>query len=167
MLPGEDGLSVCRALRAFSHLPIIMVTARVDEVDRLIGLESGADDYVCKPFSPREVMARVKAVLRRAAAPSSGGSRLFLDEDRFAVHIDGKVVELTPVEFRLVRTLASSPGRIFSRSQLVDNLYSDHRVVTGRTVDSHVKNLRRKLEQGGLADEIIHSVYGVGYTLEM
>jgi two-component system response regulator BaeR len=169
MLPGKDGLAVCRDLRAFTSVPIIMLTARVEEIDRLLGLEMGADDYVCKPFSPREVVARVKAVLRRSMRKDADGAstRLVMDDERLRATIDGLRPELTPIEFRLLKTLASHPGRIFSRDQLLDNLYLDHRVVTDRTVDSHVKNLRRKLQQCGLDDEIVHSVYGLGYKLEL
>jgi two-component system response regulator BaeR len=169
MLPGRDGLTVCRELRAFTSVPIIMLTARVSEIDRLLGLEMGADDYVCKPFSLREVVARVKAVLRRTARkrPDERSVRLVVDDERFRATIDGRQPDLTPVEFRLLRTLASQPGRIFSRDQLLDKLYSDARIVTDRTVDSHVKNLRRKLQECGVEEELIHSVYGVGYKLEI
>jgi two-component system response regulator BaeR len=169
MLPGRDGLEVCRELRTFSDVPVIMVTARVEEIDRLLGLEIGADDYICKPFSPREVVARVRAILRRArrhgeAMPSSG---LTIDEQQYRAAFKGEPLDLTPVEFRLLKTLASAPGRVFSRQQLLDQLYQDHRVVTDRTVDSHIKNLRRKLEQASPEQELIHSIYGVGYKLEI
>uniref|UniRef100_UPI00333FBD9D response regulator n=1 Tax=Castellaniella defragrans TaxID=75697 RepID=UPI00333FBD9D len=173
MLPGKDGLDVCREIRAFSAVPIIMVTARVEEIDRLLGLELGADDYICKPYSPREVVARVKAVLRRsrpdAAANGEGAARaagLFIEEDTYRAQLDGMALELTPVEFRLLALLASAPGRIFSRDQVLDRLYDDHRVVTDRTVDSHVKNLRRKLGAIRTGD-LIRSVYGVGYRLDL
>jgi two-component system response regulator BaeR len=165
MLPGTDGLAICRGVRAFSNVPILMVTARVEEIDRLLGLELGADDYICKPFSPREVVARVRAVLRRAAAPAmTDPPPIELDEDRFEVRVRGKPLVLTPVEFRLLRKLSAQPGRVFSRTQLIDALYVDHRVVSDRTVDSHVKNLRRKLTDGGV--DPIGSVYGVGYRFE-
>src|SRR5215467_14968090 len=169
MLPGKSGLEVCKALRAVSSEPaIIMVTARVDEIDRLLGLELGADDYICKPFSPREVVARVKAVLRRAQRVSerSEAPRLVVDEATLEASLDGHPLGLTPVEFRLLKALAAQPRRIFSRSQLLERLYEDHRVVTDRTVDSHVKNLRRKLAEAAPARDLIRSVYGVGYTLE-
>lgn len=169
MLPGRDGLDICRELRTFSQVPVIMVTARVEEIDRLLGLELGADDYVCKPFSPREVVARIKAVLRRSARRAEQPEAvpgLVIDEERYSASLDGKPLDLTPVEFRLLKTLASNPGRVFSRDQLLDKLYTDHRVVTDRTVDSHVKNLRRKLEQANPEREVIRSVYGVGYKLE-
>ena len=165
-LPGADGLSICRGVRAFSSLPILMVTARVEEIDRLLGLELGADDYICKPFSPREVVARVKAVLRRAAhaAAPSATQAIVLDEERFEVRVHGRLLVLTPSEFRLLRKLSSQPGRVFSRSQLIGALYEDHRVVSERTVDSHVKNLRRKLDEVGV--DPIAAVYGVGYRFE-
>jgi two-component system response regulator BaeR len=164
MLPGRDGLDVCRELRTFSDVPIVMVTARVEEIDRLVGLDLGADDYVCKPFSARELVARVKAILRR---PRSAANGLALDEERHLAQLDGRSIDLTPVEFRLLRTLASTPGRVFSRDKLLENLYADHRVVTDRTVDVHVKNLRRKLEEARPGQEMVFSIYGVGYKLEL
>ncbi|MCA2997520.1 MAG: response regulator [Rhodocyclaceae bacterium] len=171
MLPGKDGLSICREVRDFSTVPIIMLTARVEEIDRLLGLELGADDYVCKPFSPREVVARVKAVVRRAAAKQSGHESvaaipISLDAQRFTATVNRKSLDLTPVEFRLLNTLAGQPGRVFSRDQLMDVLYADHRVVSDRTVDSHVKNVRRKLVQAGGDETWLRSIYGVGYKLE-
>jgi len=168
MLPGQDGLSVCRALRAFSEVPIVMVTARVEEIDRLLGLELGADDYICKPFSPREVVARVKAVLRRArdAAGEIPSSPLQLDDERMQARLHGVRLELTPVEYRLLRALAAKPGRVLSRARLIDALYLDHRVVSDRTVDSHVKNLRRKIAEANAGVDPVASVYGLGYTLE-
>ena len=167
MLPGLDGLSVCRALRAFSDVPIIMVTARVEELDRLMGLEAGADDYVCKPFSPREVVARVKAQLRRRRGELvSAAPVLQLDPERHAARFRGQALDLTPAEFRLLQALAAQPGRVFSRDQLLDRLHDDQRALNDRTVDSHVKNLRRKLETAGAQGEWIRSVYGVGYAWE-
>lgn len=164
MLPGRDGLDICRELRSFSEVPIMLITARVEEVDRLLGLDLGADDYICKPFSPREVMARVRAILRRRPPQASGG--LQLDTSTYSATCAGLALDLTPVEFRLLHCLAATPGRVYSRDQLMDHLYHDHRVVTDRTVDSHVKNLRRKLEQVAPGQELIHSIYGVGYKLE-
>lgn len=172
MLPGRGGLDLCRDLRAFSQVPIIMTTARVEEIDRLLGLELGADDYVCKPYSPRELVARVKAVLRRtqAAAPGAkaGGeaSALTLDASTLRVHWRGRAIELTAVEFSLLATLHAAPGRIFSRERLMERIYRDHRVVSDRTIDSHVKKLRRKLDDLAPEQELIHSVYGVGYRYE-
>ncbi|WP_329742315.1 response regulator [Dyella sp. A6] len=168
MLPGEDGLSICRRLRAASQVPVLLLTARVEEIDRLLGLELGADDYICKPYSPREVVARLRAVLRRVgeqpAQPDGQAARLQIDEERFEARIDGQPVVLTPVEFRLLQRLAAHPGRVYSRGELIDAAYRDHRVVSERTIDSHVKNLRRKLQTSGL--DAIGSVYGVGYRLE-
>ncbi|MFM0627027.1 response regulator [Paraburkholderia xenovorans] len=174
MLPGRNGMNICRELRQFSALPVIILTARIDEIDRLLGLEIGADDYVCKPFSPREVVARVKAILRRAApavASRPGAQQvphgLDVDEQFHHALLDGKELKLTPVELRLLVLLMKSPGRIFPRDYLLNNLYEDHRVVTDRTVDSHIKNLRRKLQTVRSESEPIVSVYGVGYRLEI
>lgn len=169
MLPGRDGLEVCKDVRMFSSIPIVMVTARVEEIDRLLGLELGADDYICKPFSPREVVARVKAILRRSPqqVKAQVDSKLSIDEAQFKATLNGQLLDLTPVEFRLLKALSAAPGRVFSRQQLLNTLYEDHRVVTDRTVDSHVKNLRRKLQQANPGDELIESIYGVGYRFSM
>jgi two-component system response regulator BaeR len=168
MLPGKNGLEVCKALRASaSDLSIIMVTARVDEIDRLLGLELGADDYICKPFSPREVVARVKAVLRRAKrAEAPHDVRLELDDAGYKATLAGKDLALTAVEFELLKVLVSHPGRIYTREQLMDLMYRDQRVVSDRTVDSHVKKIRRKIAAVLPDREIVHSVYGVGYKYE-
>ncbi|MEO8315661.1 MAG: response regulator [Pseudomonadota bacterium] len=169
MLPGKSGLELCRELRGFSDAAIIMVTARVEEIDRLLGLELGADDYICKPFSPREVVARVATVLRRtrraqSTAPKAGG--LVLDEAGWRATLDGQLLDLTAVEFKLLSVLASQPGRIFSRDQLMDAMYRDERIVADRTVDSHIKKLRRKIADVVPDEEFIHSVYSVGYHYE-
>lgn len=171
MLPGTDGFTICRELRTFSTLPVIMVTARVEEIDRLLGLEIGADDYLCKPFSPRELVARVKALLRRSQdwagnREESGSGPLALDEERFEARWLGRLLELTAVEFRLLKALAARPGRVLSRGQLQQQLYNDHRIVSDRTVDSHVKNLRRKLAEADPEADPIRSIYGVGYKYE-
>jgi len=167
MLPGMDGLEICKAIRAKSQVPIIMVTALVEEIDRLLGLELGADDYICKPFSPREVVARVKAVLRRAGAsgPDATVSGLHIDQELHTAMINNRQLKLSPVEFALLSRLAAQPGRVFSRDQLMSSIYADYRIVSDRTVDTHVKNLRRKLEETGAGTELIESVYGVGYRL--
>lgn len=171
MLPDGDGMEVCKAVRRFSEVPILMITARVEEVDRLLGLEIGADDYICKPFSPREVVARVKAVLRRTRvlerSDNTDGEGLTLDRHRFeAVHGDHRVA-LTAIEFELLSALARHPGRIWTRDQLMDVIYPDHRVVSDRTIDSHIRKLRRKLSAGLPGDhDWIGSVYGVGYRLQ-
>lgn len=167
MLPGKDGMSICREVRTFSQVPILMMTARVDEIDRLLGLELGADDYICKPFSPREVVARVKAVLRRARqADAPEASPLHLDEEKLEARLHGTVLPLTPVEFRLLQALQIRPGRVMSRANLIDALYLDHRVVSDRTVDSHIKNLRRKIADAGNGIDPIVSIYGMGYKLD-
>lgn len=171
MLPGKDGLDICREVRQFSTIPIIMTTARVEEIDRLLGLELGADDYISKPYSVREVVARVKAQLRRAAMMRDGRSdvseiKIELDRDRLKVLYQGHEQELTTVEFTLFETLFRSPGRIFSRDQLMDTIYTDQRVVSDRTIDSHIKKLRKKLALLVPDRELIHSVYGAGYRYE-
>jgi two-component system response regulator BaeR len=167
MLPGRDGMEVCKEVRTFSRVPIIMVTARIEEIDRLLGLELGADDYVCKPFSPREVVARVKAILRRTGEGRSIQAKgLVLDEPRYRATLHGKDLELTAVEFKLLIHLASNPGHIYGRQQLMDNIYKDERFVSDRTIDSHIKKLRRKIEAADPKAKLIHSVYGVGYRFE-
>ena len=167
MLPGKNGMELCREIREFSMLPIIMVTARVEEIDRLLGLELGADDYICKPFSPREVVARVKAVLRRTeTAGTQMDTGLSLDESRILAQWHGKDMNLTAVEFHLLSILASEPGRIFSRGQLMNRIYPDYRIVSDRTIDSHIKKLRKKIDAVAAGQELIHSVYGVGYKYE-
>lgn len=168
MLPGRDGVDICRELRSFSQVPVVMVTARVEEIDRLLGLQIGADDYICKPFSPREVVARVQAILRRAGQwkEESAADGLSIDEARHIARYNGHDLELTPVEFRLLKTLHGNKSRVFSRDQLMGNLYDDYRVVTDRTVDSHIKNLRRKLDQVSPDHELIRSIYGIGYKFE-
>ncbi len=167
MLPGKDGLDVCKEIRAFSAVPIIMVTARVEEIDRLLGLELGADDYICKPFSPREVVARVKAVLRRSrAADPRPESALQLNRQALIASCGGRDLELTAVEFRLLTLLSGEPYRVFSREQIMQRIYADYRVVSDRTIDSHVKKLRAKLRSCGEGFDPIRSVYGVGYRYE-
>jgi len=142
-----------------------MVTARVDEIDRLLGLELGADDYICKPFSPREVVARVKSVLRRSQSTTTSPNTLHLDEHRFTVVFNQHEVTLTSVEFQLLKPLAEKPERIFTREQLMQNMYSDHRIVNHRTIDSHIKKLRKKLADISEGQDWIQSVYGTGYRL--
>lgn len=173
MLPGLDGLEVCRAVRAFSDVPILINSARVEELDRLLGLELGADDYVCKPFSPRELVARVKALLRRAQgrlAPATlvpAGGGFAVDEAGQRIVWQEQALPLTPVEFRLLRQLLQHPGRVFERAQLLDLIHEDFRDVSDRVVDSHIKNIRRKLAALEPAQECIASVYGVGYRLDL
>lgn len=174
MLPGMTGLDVCRAVREFSNVPIIMITARVEEIDRLLGLELGADDYICKPFSPREVIARIRVIQRRisrmsatsAAEAESAYLGLHVDDDRFEATLDGERLELTPIELKLLRQLLKKPGTVYSRQALMNAIYDDNRIVSDRTVDTHVKNLRSKLKAADDRQEWITSVYGVGYKLE-
>jgi two-component system response regulator BaeR len=167
MLPGLSGIDVCRAVRRFSDVPIIMVTARVDEIDRLLGLDVGADDYVCKPFSAREVVARVRALLRRADGTRAQAQPAWcIDEIGHRISWQGRWLPLTPVEFRMLRLLLTRPGRAFSRAQLLDSVHSELRDVSDRAIDSHVKNLRRKIQAVEPAFENIVSVYGVGYRFD-
>ena len=173
MLPGKDGITICREVRAESEVPIIMETAKVDEIDRLLGLELGADDYLCKPFSPRELVARVKAVLRRTrkgdaekAEPATQESRLQLDEEKWLTKLDGTSINLTRREFQLLLVLQKSAGRVYSRAQLLDAVFHDDADVFDRTIDSHIKNLRQKLKQVAADFDPIRSVYGVGYAYE-
>ncbi len=169
MLPGLDGLSICRELRKSSDVPIIMLTARVEEIDRLLGLEIGADDYICKPYSPREVIARVKTVLRRTT--QSGAvqldSRFVLNESSASVSIDGQEAAVTAVELQLLKVMSDKPGQIFGRAQLMGRIYPDGRIVSDRTIDSHVKKLRQKLSALNDSVDCIHSVYGIGYKFEI
>lgn len=170
MLPGIDGLDICRDLRKESNTPIIMLTARVEETDKLIGLELGADDYITKPFSPREMVARVRTVLRRAQGDASAevirAGNLTLDRNRFIVTIDQKEVSLTPTEFEILATLASQPGRIFTRSQLLMAVRGVAFESYERAIDSHIRNLRRKLEAADAGNfEWIITIHGVGYKL--
>ena len=173
MLPGKDGLELCRLIRQTRTTPIIMLTARVEEIDRLLGLELGADDYICKPFSPREVVARVRAVLRRTslavnpdqetADQTDSHPKLRIDPARYQAWLGNVELTLTPVEFSLLRLLTAQPGRVFSRDQLMNEMYSDYRVVSDRAVDTHIKNLRRKLQVAEPTMDLIESIYGVGY----
>ena len=169
-LPGMDGLDVARALRRDSNVPLIMLTARDDEVDRILGLELGADDYVTKPFSPRELVARVRAVLRRAdravdPADTIRVGDLTLDVPRMRVEVAGRPVDLTATEFQLLTALARQPGRIFTRAQLLDAVHGVAFESYERAIDTHIKNLRRKLEPEPRQPRYVLTVYGVGYRL--
>jgi len=168
MLPRLDGWEVCRALRRESDVPVVMLTAREDEVDRVAGLSMGADDYVVKPFSPRELVERIKAVLRRARRPGGSGpvrrcGALTLDPERHRVTVDGHPVALTPSEFTLLAALMQSPGRVFSRRELLDRLHGIQGVVVDRVVDVHVGKLRRKIEADPARPRYVLTVRGVGY----
>jgi DNA-binding response OmpR family regulator len=167
-LPGMDGLDVARAIRRDSTLPIIMLTARDDELDRVLGLEIGADDYVTKPFSPRELVARVRAIMRRVDRQDEPGDQIevgdvSIDVGRMRVSVAGRTVELTATEFQLLTTLARQPGRIFTRSQLLDSIHGVAFESYERAIDAHVKNLRRKLEADASRPKYVLTVYGVGY----
>jgi DNA-binding response OmpR family regulator len=168
-LPGIDGLDVTRALRRIGDVPIIMLTARDDETDRIIGLELGADDYVTKPFSPRELVARVRAVLRRRSAVGEAevlrSGDLLLDVPRMRVTRAGDPVELTATEFALLSAMARQPGRVFTRSQLLDAIHGVAFESYERAIDAHVKNIRRKLEPSPRQPRYLQTVYGVGYRL--
>jgi DNA-binding response OmpR family regulator len=168
-LPELDGVDVTRALRRDSSVPIIMLTARDDETDKVLGLELGADDYVTKPFSPRELVARVRAVLRRQASDSSGellrAGDLVLDLPRLRATVDDRVVPLTATEFQLLATMARQPGRVFTRSQLLDAIHGVAFESYERAIDAHVKNIRRKLEPDPRSPRYLLTVYGVGYRL--
>ena len=171
LMPEMDGTEVCRRIRARSNVPILFLSSKTDEIDKVVGLEIGADDYVTKPFSPRELVARVRAALRRATAepvaPPPGSVRvhgkLRLDLDRHEAAWDGKAVPLTAVEFGLVRTMLEHPGRVFSREQLMDAAYGEPTHVSGRTIDSHVRRVREKFAEAG--GEPIETVRGVGYRV--
>jgi two-component system response regulator BaeR len=170
MLPDVNGKDLCKEIRQFSTVPIIMVTAMIDEIDRLIGLELGADDYVCKPFSPKEVIARVKAVLRRSEGDFNQGEiydAFEVNDETYSIKLHGDRLDLTPVEFRLLKMFIQSPGRVFNRDQILDNIFEDGRIVLDRTVDTHVKNLRHKLKTASPEHDYVRSVYGIGYSFEI
>lgn len=167
MLPHVDGLTICREVRKTLDTPIIFLTAKVEEIDRIIGLEIGADDYVCKPFSPREVVARVSIILRRVMSPVKNTNGINIDDKTYQVEVFGHAIDLTAVEFQLFKMMYDQPSRIFSRQHLMDSIYDDHRVVSTRTIDSHIKKLRKKLSLATIETDIIHSVYGVGYKFEL
>lgn len=171
MLPGMDGLSVCRELRKFSDLPVIMITAKVEEVDRLIGLELGSDDYICKPFSPREVVARVRAVLRRTTAPKKDSNLtagpLTLSTESRKVTAQGELLTLTPSEFGLLKEMMQHPDRVFSRNDLLNRVQGYDFEGYDRTIDTHIKNLRKKIATALPGRTVIRSIYGVGYQLDL
>ena len=169
MLPEMNGKQICQEIRTFSSLPIIMVTAMVEEIDRLIGLELGADDYICKPFSPKEVTARVKAVLRRSDPDyiKNSQSRGFeVNQDQYSITLAGQKLDLTPVEFRLLSMFIEYPNRVYNRDQILNNVFDDGRIVLDRTVDTHIKNLRQKLQAVNAKSDYIRSIYGIGYSFE-
>ena len=169
MLPEMNGKEICQEIRTFSSLPIIMVTAMVEEIDRLIGLELGADDYICKPFSPKEVTARVKAVLRRSNPDyikNSQSSGFQVNPDQYSITLSGQKLDLTPVEFRLLSMFIEYPNRVNNRDQILNKVFDDGRIVLDRTVDTHIKNLRQKLKAINPESDYIRSIYGIGYSFE-
>ena len=171
MLPKKNGFEVCRDIRAKSRVPIIMLTARDEEPDKIVGLELGADDYITKPFSPREAVARVRAVLRRSEPDPPEGKiirtgNLEIDSLRHEVKKNGKVIELTPTEFKILETLADSPRRVYTRLQLVEEVQGYSFEGYERTIDAHIKNLRQKIEDDPKNPRLIGTVYGVGYRFE-
>ncbi len=170
MLPDDDGLEICKRLKkdnTFSNIPVIMLTAKGDETDKVLGLELGADDYITKPFSPKELVARVKAVLRRAERPEEKDiirlGDVLIDSEKFEVKIRGESINLTTTEFRILQILAARPGRVYSRNQLLDKLWGNEKAVLDRTIDVHIKNLRDKLGQSG---NRIKNARGIGYKME-
>jgi len=174
MLPGMDGMEICREIRKFSNIPIIMITARIEEIDRIVGLELGADDYICKPFSPREVIARVKALLRRVYPETNGkqtyGKKIVfesivLDEETYIVTVDNKALNLTPSEFGLLKLMMERPNRVFTRNELINRVLGYSFNGYDRTIDTHIKNLRKKISDVLPGQEIIHTVYGIGYKI--
>lgn len=168
MLPGLDGIGVCKAVRAFSDVPILMLTARVDELDRLLGLDTGADDYVCKPFGPREVVARVRALLRRASGRVIALPQPWLvEEASFRISWLGQWLPLTRIEYMVFRTLLARPGRVFSRAQLLSSVHDSQRDISDRAIDTHVKNLRKKVQAIDPGCDCIASVYGLGYRFDL
>ena len=170
MLPGLDGWELCRQLRMFSNVPLLMLTAREEEIDRVKGLAIGADDYVIKPFSPRELVERVKAILRRARPVEEPQARkivcgqLEMDVDKHRLKRDGQVIKLTTTEFRLLKTLMQSPGRVFSRNELLKSLYEHGEIVVDRVIDVHIGKLRQKLEDEPAHPKYILTTRGLGYS---
>ena len=168
MLPGKDGMEICREIRKISDVPIIMLTAKVEEIDRLIGLELGADDYICKPFSPREVVARVKAVLRRTqpepASEQLAAGPIFLNQIKHFAAINGQELQLTNSEFELLSLFMANPDRVFSRNDLISMVQGYDFEGYDRTIDSHIKNLRKKIAKQLPGKQVIKTIYGVGYA---
>lgn len=170
MLPEVDGLTVCKQIRGFSETPIIMTTAKIEEIDRLLGLELGADDYICKPFSPREVIARIKAVLRRMHFKPEETiikHEFELAPDQYRVSFQGKAINFTPIEFKIFALFFNNIGRVYSRDDIMNQAYDDNAIVSDRNIDTHIKNIRKKISAEGADASMIASVYGVGYKMEM
>jgi two-component system, OmpR family, response regulator BaeR len=169
MLPDKDGITICREIRSFSNVPIIMVTAMVEDVDRLLGLELGADDYICKPFIPREVVARAKAVLRRVHPEHEENKlvlgSLIMDEKRHRVTVGGSEINLTPIEYQLLKIMMSAPDRVFTRNDFISRIQGYNYDGYDRTIDNHIKNLRKKINEYFDGSEMIHTVFGFGYKI--
>lgn len=166
MLPDKNGLDIFKEIRMFSSVPVIMVTAKVEDIDRLLGLELGADDYICKPFVPREVIARIKAVLRRTESPKQVEENYSADSNKFIAFVKGIVIDLTPKEFKLFNMFCAHPGQVFSRGQIIDKVYSLEDDICDRNIDTHVKNIRKKINSVDSECNPIISVYGVGYKFD-
>ena len=167
MLPGLDGIQLCKEIRGFSDVPILMLTARIDELDRLLGLDTGADDYVCKPFAPREVIARIRALLRRSEGKVKTNIKPWvIDEPSSRISWNGEWLPLTRIEFMMLRLLLSRPGRVFSRNHLLNSIHESQKDISDRAIDTHIKNLRKKLQTLDSQNECISSVYGLGYRFD-
>ena len=173
MMPNVDGITLCKNIRAYSNVPILMLSAKTEEIDRLLGLELGADDYISKPFSPREVIARIKAVLRRtennnstATVSPSTPSTPWLNSSDYQLYFKGQPLRLSAIEYSLMAAMMARPGQVFTRQQLMDVMYQDGRIVSERTIDSHIKKLRQKIQQQFDELSLINSVYGLGYQYQ-
>jgi two-component system, OmpR family, response regulator BaeR len=171
MLPGTDGLSICKEIRNFSAVPIIMISAKTEEIDRLLGLELGADDYICKPFSPREVVARIKSILRRTDTEPQinrlSAGPITMNPDEHSALVGNSDLRLTPNEFELLRVLVSRPGRVFTRNDLISKIQGYDFEGSARTIDTHVKNLRKKVDDLLPGNRIIQTIYGIGYSVNL
>ncbi|MEN8637837.1 response regulator [Pseudoalteromonas distincta] len=169
MLPDVDGIELCKQIRAFSSVPIIMLTAKSEEIDRLLGLELGADDYICKPFSPKEVIARIQAVLRRTSQPKTNiinHNNFQLHKDDYEARLNGKSIGFTAVEFKIFLLFISHVGRVFTREDIINNVYSDTTDISDRNIDTHIKNIRKKINDVQAGLNPIAAVYSVGYKFK-
>ncbi|NRB42509.1 MAG: response regulator [Pseudomonadales bacterium] len=166
MLPSKDGMQICKEVRNFSDVPIIMASAKIDEIDRLNGFEAGATDYICKPYSSKEVIARIKSLVKLYHRDQVAGEGLILDVKNHHIHYRNKDIELSHIEFKLLSLLYHRPGRIYTREQIISEVYSDYRTVSERNVDSHIKNLRKKIALLDNGHEYIRAIYGAGYKYE-
>lgn len=175
MLPGKDGLTICSEIRSFSNVPIMMLTAKVEEIDRVLGLELGADDYMCKPFSPREIVTRVKTILRRTQPMPEPEQiedeivvgPIIITPESYNAKINGKSLGLTPIEFEMLKLMASRPGNVFTRNDFVRRIQGNDFDGSVRIIDSHIKNLRKKIDKALPSNKLIQTIYGIGYALNM